>query len=56
MHIAARVTGSAAGHEILVTSEVFEQAGPTRFRASEPRALSLKGIREPVEVRAIDWR
>ena len=56
VHIAARVSGAASGQEILVTSEVLEQAGPARFQASEPRALNLKGIREPVEVRAIDWR
>ena len=31
VHIAARVGGSAAGQEILVASEVLEQAGPTRF-------------------------
>ena len=56
VHIAARVGGAASGQEILVTAEVLEQAGHTRFRASEPRALTLKGVREPVEVRAIDWR
>src|SRR6187397_3100675 len=56
VHIAARVGGAAAGQEILVTTEVLEQAGHTRFKASEPRALTLKGIREPVDVRSIDWR
>jgi len=56
VHIAARVSSAAEGQEILVTSEVLEQARPTQFRASEPRALTLKGIRETVEVRAIDWR
>jgi class 3 adenylate cyclase len=56
VHIAARVSSAAEGQEILVTTEVLEQARPTEFRASEPRALTLKGIREPVEVRAIDWR
>jgi class 3 adenylate cyclase len=56
VHIAARVSGAAAGQEILVTTDVLEQAGPTRFQASEPRALTLKGVREPVEVRAINWR
>jgi class 3 adenylate cyclase len=56
VHIAARVAGAAAGHEILVTNEVLEQAGPGRFRASDPRALTLKGVHEPVDVRAIDWR
>jgi class 3 adenylate cyclase len=56
VHIAARVGGAALGQEILVTAEVLEQAGPTRFQVSEPRALTLKGVREPVDVRAIDWR
>jgi class 3 adenylate cyclase len=56
VHIAARVGGAASGQEILVTTEVLEQAGPTRFNVSEPRALTLKGVREPVDVRSIDWR
>jgi class 3 adenylate cyclase len=56
VHIAARVGGAAAGQEILVTNDVLEHVGPDRFQASEPRALTLKGIGEPVEVRAIDWR
>ena len=56
MHVAARVGGAAAGEEILVSADVLEQAGPTRFKLSEPRALTLKGVREPVEVRAVDWR
>jgi class 3 adenylate cyclase len=56
VHIAARVGGAASGQEILVTTEVLEQGGRTRYRASEPRMLTLKGVREPVEVRAIDWR
>ena len=56
MHVAARIGGAAAGQEILVTTEALEQAGQTRFKVSEPRALTLKGVREPVEVRAIDWR
>ena len=56
VHVAARVGGAASGQEILVSTEVLEQAGQTRFKVSEPRALTLKGVREPVEVRAIDWR
>ena len=56
VHIAARVGSAATGQEILATTEVLEQAGQTRFKVSEPRALTLKGVREPVEVRAIDWR
>lgn len=56
VHIAARVGGAASSQEILVTAEVLEQAGQTRFPVSAPRALTLKGIREPVDVRSIDWR
>ena len=56
VHVAARIGGAASGQEILVSTDVLEQAGPTRFKVSEPRALTLKGVREPVEVRAIDWR
>ncbi len=56
VHIAARVGGAAAGQEILATTEVVEQAGQTRFSVSEVRSLTLKGIREPIDVRAIDWR
>ena len=56
VHIAARVGGAASSGEILATAEVLEQAGQTRFKLSELRALPLKGVREPVEVRAIEWR
>ena len=56
VHVAARVGGAASGQEILVSTDVLERAGQTRFKFSEPRALTLKGVREPVEVRAIDWR
>ena len=56
VHVAARIGAAASGQEILVSGDVLEQAGHTRFKLSEPRALTLKGVREPVEVRAIDWR
>jgi len=56
VHVAARIGGAASGQEILVSADVLEQAGQIRFKVSEPRALTLKGIREPIEVRAIDWR
>ena len=56
VHVAARIGAAASGQEILVSGDVLEQAGHTRFTLSEPRALTLKGVREPVEVRAIDWR
>jgi class 3 adenylate cyclase len=56
VHVAARIGGAASGQEILVSTDVLERAGQSRFKVSEPRALTLKGVREPVEVRAIDWR
>jgi class 3 adenylate cyclase len=56
VHVAARVGAAALGQEILVSTDVLEGAGKTRFKVSEPRALTLKGVREPVEVRAVDWR
>jgi class 3 adenylate cyclase len=56
VHIAARIGGAASGQEILVSTDVLEGAGRSRFKVSEPRALNLKGVREPVEVRAIEWR
>ena len=56
VHVAARIGAAASGEEILVSADVLEQAGQSRFKVSEARALTLKGVREPVEVRAIDWR
>jgi class 3 adenylate cyclase len=56
VHVAARIGGAASAQEILVSGDVLEQAGPSRFKVSEPRALTLKGVSEPVDVRAIDWR
>jgi class 3 adenylate cyclase len=56
VHLAARVGAAAAKEEILVTSAILRDAGPIRFGLSEPRALTLKGIREPVDVQAVEWR
>jgi len=56
VHVAARVGAAAAKEEILVTQAVLEAAGHIRFGLSEPRSLKLKGVAEPVEVRAVDWR
>jgi class 3 adenylate cyclase len=56
VHIAARIGGAASGQEILVSTDVLEQAGQRRFKVSESRSLTLKGVREAVEVRAIEWR
>jgi class 3 adenylate cyclase len=56
VHVAARVGAAAAGEEILASTSVLDGLGRHRFTLSEPRSLSLKGVREPVEVRAVDWR
>jgi class 3 adenylate cyclase len=56
VHIAARVEAAAGSEEILVTSAVLSETRPSRFRLSEPRSLTLKGVREAIEVRAVDWR
>ena len=56
VHVAARVGAAAGRDEILATSGVVADAGSARFTTSEPRSLTLKGVREPVEARAIDWR
>jgi class 3 adenylate cyclase len=55
VHIAARIGGAANGQEILVSADVLADAGASRFRASDPRSIELKGVREQVEVRSIDW-
>jgi class 3 adenylate cyclase len=56
VHIAARIGAAAVGEEILASSAVIDEAGDSRHRLSEPRSVKLKGIGEPVDVRAIDWR
>lgn len=55
VHVAARVGAAAGRDEILATDTVALQPG-AHVRVSKPRTLALKGVREPVEVRAIDWR
>jgi class 3 adenylate cyclase len=56
VHVAARVGAAAAGTEILATRAVLDELEDMRFGLSEPRSLRLKGVREPVEVRAVEWR
>jgi class 3 adenylate cyclase len=55
VHVAARVGAAARGGEILVSSETLDGVGGA-FRLSEPRTEALKGIEQPVEVVAVDWR
>jgi class 3 adenylate cyclase len=56
VHVAARVGAAAAREEILVTNAVLADAGASRLPLSEPRTLTLKGVREPVEARSVEWR
>jgi class 3 adenylate cyclase len=56
VHIAARVGAAAGRDEILVTAAALEDLDSAKLVLSEPRELSLKGVREPVEVRNLIWR
>ena len=55
VHVAARIGGSAGAGEILVSTETLDGIGST-FRLSPPRTETLKGLEQPVEVVAVDWR
>jgi class 3 adenylate cyclase len=56
VHVAARVGAAAAAEEILVTEDVVSQLGQARFPISDSRPLTVKGVREPIEVRTVSWR
>src|SRR5690606_10318877 len=53
VHEAARIAALAASGEILASQQTVTG---TRFRATGPRSVSLKGISEPVEVVTVEWR
>jgi len=55
VHEAARIAALAEAGEVLASQETVA-AGPTRFAASKPRTVRLKGISEPVQVVTIEWR
>jgi class 3 adenylate cyclase len=55
VHAAARIGALAEGDEILVSRGTAEAAGYA-FGVSGTRSVSLKGISEPVEVVAVEWR
>jgi class 3 adenylate cyclase len=55
VHAAARIGAVAEGDEILLTRETAEAAGDG-FSLIERGSASLKGITEPVEVVAVEWR
>ena len=55
VHQAARVGALAEGGEILVTRETID-GQPIPYVVTNDRAVSLKGIVQPVRVVSIDWR
>jgi class 3 adenylate cyclase len=55
VHVAARIGAAAGAGEILVSRETLDGVA-TGFRLSEPRAETLKGFAQPVEVVSVDWR
>ena len=54
VHVAARIGALGCGEEIVASHETV--AALTGVRTGEPRSEQLKGIAEPVDVVAIDWR
>jgi len=54
VHAAARITGLAAGGEIMASKGSI--AGDALYPVSEPRTETLRGFEEPVEIVSIDWR
>jgi class 3 adenylate cyclase len=54
VHVAARIGALAGPAEIVASRSTVEAASGAR--TSEPRAVELKGLSEPVEVVSIDWR
>jgi class 3 adenylate cyclase len=52
---AARVGAAAAGGEILVTAPTLDASRRSSVQAQR-RTLELKGLTEPVEVAALEWR
>ena len=55
VHVAARIGAAARGGEILVSAETLDGFAGTA-RIAERRTEELKGLEQPVEVVAIDWR
>jgi class 3 adenylate cyclase len=56
VHLAARVGAAATREEILVSQATIDAAKQIKFALSEPRTVQLKGVREPVQVRSVEWR
>ncbi|MFN2483718.1 MAG: 4Fe-4S domain-containing protein [Candidatus Limnocylindria bacterium] len=54
VHEAARISDLAEGGQILASRATVGTS--SHFPISEPRAASLRGIAEPMEIVSIDWR
>jgi class 3 adenylate cyclase len=54
VHAAARIAGLAGSGEILSSEDTL--AGLDGIRTSDHRAVTLKGIAEPIDVVAVEWR
>lgn len=56
VHVAARIGAAAGSGEILASEATLNAVTSIRFGLSDVRALTLKGVDEPVEVRSVSWR
>ena len=54
VHVAARIGAAASAGEILVSTGTLD--GIATFRLSNTRSETLKGVQQPVDVVAVDWR
>ncbi len=54
VHAAARIGGAAGGREILASQATLREL--PQFAASDHRAVTLKGFKEPIEVCSVDWQ
>jgi class 3 adenylate cyclase len=56
VHVAARIGAAAGKDDILVSAATAAAVGPIRFGVGAPRQVTLKGVKEPIEVQSVDWR
>ena len=55
VHIAARISALGGRDEIVVSRGTWETVGPVPLRATAPRPVKLKGVKDAVEVVTVDW-
>jgi class 3 adenylate cyclase len=56
VHVAARIAAAAGAEEILVSTDTVDILDGIGYPVSDGRPFELKGIRDPVELRSVDWR